>query len=193
MSKKEEEAAPAAEGEQPKKKSKKLLFIIIGVVVLLLGAGVPMFLMGGGEKPKEGEEEHVEVEHHLELAELGTFIVNLSEASTFVKTNIKIEYDATTLAHVSAHGDEKGGEAEGGGHSGGGEAAPGGLPAPIKKREPMIRDVIIRILSSKSSSQLLTSDGKDQLKEELLEGINEAVALEEPVVTAVYFNEFIIQ
>ena len=60
-------------------------------------------------------------------------------------------------------------------------------------RETQIRDVIIRILSSKHADDLLTQDGKERLKEELLEGINEAVGLEEPAVTGVYFTEFIIQ
>lgn len=191
MSEKKEEAAPA-EGEQPKKKSKKMLFIIIGVVVLLLGAGVPMFLMGG-EKPKEGEEaEPVEEVKELEIAELGTFVVNLSESSSFLKVNLKVEYDAALLTKLehNAHGKE--GEASGGGHSGGGEAKEG-LPALFTKREPMIRDAIIKVLSSKTVNQVLTLEGKELIKEELLEGINEALATEEPVVTGIYFNEFIIQ
>jgi flagellar basal body-associated protein FliL len=49
------------------------------------------------------------------------------------------------------------------------------------------------VLSSKKAEDVLTSDGKERLKEELIEGLNEAVALEEPPLTAVFFTEFIIQ
>jgi flagellar basal body-associated protein FliL len=63
----------------------------------------------------------------------------------------------------------------------------------ITKNENKLRDEIIRILSSKRSEELLTGDGKARLKEELLDGINEALALEEPPVTSVLFTEFIIQ
>jgi flagellar basal body-associated protein FliL len=33
----------------------------------------------------------------------------------------------------------------------------------------------------------------EKLKEEILEVVNEAMALEEPAIVAVYFNEFIVQ
>ena len=88
-----EEAPKEGEGEA-KPKGKKKLFIIIGLVVLVAGIGVPMFLLKGGEK-KEGEEvvEEVKEEQHLIVAELGQFVVNLSESSSFLKVKIKIEYD----------------------------------------------------------------------------------------------------
>jgi flagellar basal body-associated protein FliL len=56
-----------------------------------------------------------------------------------------------------------------------------------------MKDAIIRILSSKKADDLLTAEGKERLKDELLEGINEAVGLEEPPVVGVFFTEFIIQ
>jgi flagellar basal body-associated protein FliL len=40
---------------------------------------------------------------------------------------------------------------------------------------------------------VLTADGKERLKEELLETINEAIALDEAPVQQIYFAEFIIQ
>lgn len=191
----------AAEGEKPKKKSKKMLFIGLGVVLLVAGAGVPMFLMGG-TPPEEGEAaEHEEKVHeevkHLETADLGTFVVNLSEATSFLKAHILVEFDnAIVEKQMKPHGEGgEGAKEEGGGGHGGGEKAGGAAPLPefMAHREVQIKDTLLRVLSSKKAEDVLTSDGKERLKEELIEGLNEAVALEEPPLTAVFFTEFIIQ
>ena len=81
----------------------------------------------------------------------------------------------------------------GGGPSGGGGDAGPTIPPHFVKRMSQIKDVIIKILSAKRSDDLLTVEGKERLKDELLEGINEAVGLEEPPVTGVFFTEFMIQ
>lgn len=195
MAAKKEEAA--AEGAEAKPKSKKkLIFIVVGVVVLIAGAGVPMLLMGGGEEPALVEEEHHEEVKRLETADLGIFVVNLSDTSAFLKAKIMIEFDAALVEKQTAVAE--GGEGGGGGHGGGaggggGEAKAGGLPPHFMKRESQIKDAIIRVLSSKKADDLLTTEGKDRLKDELIEGVNEAIGLEEPPVVGVYFTEFIIQ
>ena len=194
MSEKKEEGAEG-EAEAPKKKSKKMLFIILGVVVLLVGIGVPVFFMGG-EKPKEGEEETEEPveEAKIEVADLGTFVVNLSESSSFLKVKIQVEYDATILDKAEHEGGEGGGEGHGGGASGGEEKAGAGAPHPhMAKKDAQVRDAIIRVLSSKKVDEVLTIDGKEQLKEELVEALNEALGTAEPSIRAVYFTEFIVQ
>jgi flagellar FliL protein len=191
------EEAPA-EGA-PKKKNKKVIFIALGVVLLVAGAGVPMFLMGGA--PEEAavapeEEEHHEEEKHLETADLGSFVVNLSEATSFLKAHLLVEFDNAVVekqmkphAEGEAHAAEEGG----GGHGGGEKAGAAPLPEFMAKREIQIRDTILKVLSSKKADDVLTPDGKERLKDELIEGLNEAVGLEEPPLTAVYFTEFIIQ
>ena len=144
----------ATEGEKPKKKSKKKLFIALGVVLLVAGAGVPMFLMGG-TPPEEGAAEHEEESHeavkHLETADLGTFVVNLSEATSFLKAHILVEFDTVIVEKQSkAHEGEEGAKEEGGGEHGGGEkggAAP--LPEFMAKREVQVKDTLLRVLSSK--------------------------------------------
>jgi len=185
----------AAEGEAKPKSKKTLIFVVVGVVLLLAGIGVPLMLMGGGEEHKaaEEEEEHEEVKV-LEVADLGQFVVNLSESSSFLKINIKVEYDKGLLDKAGGHGEEGGGGGEGGGASGGGEGPKEGAPHPhMVKRDVQMRDAIIRVLSSKKAEELLTTEGKERLKEELMEALNEAMGLEEPPVTGVYFSEFIIQ
>lgn len=184
--------------EKPKKSKKKLIMIALGAVSLVAGAGVPMLLMGGGEKPAEEavEEEHHEEPKHIETADLGAFVVNLSENSSFLKAHIMMEYDAALIDKQTApkEGGEDGGKAHGGGASGGAAAeGAGGVHPHLAKKENVLRDVVIQILSSKQSSELLTADGKNRLKQELVDGLNEAIGLEEPPVVGVLFTEFIIQ
>ncbi len=56
----------------------------------------------------------------------------------------------------------------------------------------VIDDALVTTLSSKSSTDLLKSDGKDTLKNELMDKVNHALHDEEKVVN-VYFTSFIIQ
>lgn len=188
-----EEKKEGEEGAVAKPKSKKMLFIIIGVVVLLLGAGIPVLFLGGGEEEKKDEHAAAEEEvKHYVTVPLETFIVNLSANTAFLKVGMILEYDPA-IFDKAAH--EAAGEGHGGGASGGGgegEGA-GGMHPHMAARQPMIKDVIIRILSSKKAEEVLTADGKEKLKEELIEGINEAIGLEEEPVVNIYFTEFMVQ
>ncbi len=189
------EEAPA-EGA-PKKKSKKVIFIALGVVLLVAGAGVPMFLMGGTpEEAAAPEEDHHVEEKHLETADLGSYVVNLSEATSFLKAHLLVEFDnAVVEKQMNPHGEGEAHAAEegGGGHGGGEKGGAAPLPEFMAKREIQMKDTILKVLSSKRAEDVLTPDGKERLKDELIEGLNEAVGLEEPPLTAVYFTEFIIQ
>ena len=190
-------------GDQPKyakpKSKKKLIFIGLGVVALIGGAGVPMMLMGGEEPVQEEEavEESLEDVKRLENLDMGIFIVNLSETSSFLKTHIILEYDAALLElQTLSAGGAGGGHGEGGGAAGGGgEGEAGGASHPnfLSKKETILRHTIIRVLSAKKVDEVLTPDGKDRLSEEIVEGVNEALALEQPVVSQVFYTEFIIQ
>ena len=190
MAKKEEEAEGKEAGheEAPKGKSKKKLIIIIVAAVVVLGGGA--FFMMGGKKADTKETEHKEEEKHYVSAQLDPFIVNLSESSAFLKTTLLVEYDPALL--TSGEGGEGGGGAEGGHGAGEGEKK-AGLPPVMKAREPMIRDAVIRVLSSKKTADVLIPEGKENLKQELVEAINEAIGLPEGPVVAIYFTEFIIQ
>jgi flagellar basal body-associated protein FliL len=56
----------------------------------------------------------------------------------------------------------------------------------------IIQDALVNTLSSKSSADLLKPDGKDQLKNDLMNNVNHALHDDEKVVN-VYFTSFIIQ
>jgi flagellar FliL protein len=191
-----EEKKEGEEGAVAKPKSKKKLFIIIGVVVLILAAGVPILFLGGGEEVKDehAAAEEEEVKHYTTVA-LDPIIVNLSANTAFLKVSMILEYDAAILDKAAL---ESAGHGEGGGHGGGasgggGEAEGGGMHPLMTARQPMIKDVILRILSSKKPEEVLTAEGKEKLKEELIEGINEAIGLEEEPVVNIYFTEFMVQ
>jgi flagellar FliL protein len=195
--KKEEKEGEAAEGEA-KPKSKKMLIIIIAVVVLLAGGGGAAFFLMGSKKPAEGEEgaEHEEEHAHEEEAETATVelepvIVNLSENASFLKTKIMVEYNIKVVEGGSSHGAP--GEGGGGHEAKGGEKNASGLPGILGKKVHIIKDSIIRVLSSKKPGDVLSLEGKDKIKEELLQALNEACAQQEDCVTNIYFIEFIIQ
>lgn len=173
MAEKKEEAQEAPKG------GKKKLVIIVAVAVLVIGGGVGAFLAMGSSKPAEGEEgleEGAEGEHggggeHGEgganavlppaVLPLETFIVNLQVKGSFLRTTIQLEFAESELPHT------------------------------IESDTPKIKDAVIKVLSAKSSSELLTSEGKEKIKTEVRDSVNEILGGEE--VTQVYFTEFIIQ
>ncbi len=188
--KKDEKKKEGEEAAEVKPKNKKKLIIIVVAVVLLVGGGAAAMLLGGGAPPpKEGEEQATEeTKRHLVAFTLDPIIVNLSENASFLKIKLTIEYDPEILAAALGEGAGHGG----GGAGGEGEGA-GGPPPIMVEREAQIKDAIIRVLASKTPADVLTSDGKEALKEELIEAVNEAIGLEEGPVVNIYFNEFLVQ
>lgn len=178
---KKEEAGKEGEAAPPKK-SKKLVFIIVGALMLVLVAVGGFFVFGKKAEVSEEEEPKEEVKVY-ETIEFDPFIVNLSENASFLKIKLLVEYDPAIFAKYSTEG----------AHGAGGEEKGPGMPAKMQSRYPIIRDAVIRVLSSKTAPDLLTLDGKDTLKEELVEAINTAIGLDEGPVVAVYFVEFMIQ
>jgi flagellar FliL protein len=150
-------AAPA-EGQEAPKSSKKLIIIIAAVAVLLVGGGAAAFFMmkskADAAAAAEGEEgDHAEAPKKGKKAEpsksehagppvfvpLDPFIVNLSDRDVerFAQIGINLQVD-----------DPKVGEE-------------------MKAYMPAIRNSVLLILSHKSSEDLLTSEGKLKLAEEI--------------------------
>jgi flagellar FliL protein len=61
----------------------------------------------------------------------------------------------------------------------------------LKPFAPLLDDQITSVVSTKTVSQLVTAEGKQRLKEELLDRFNHV--LHEHKVLNVYFSEFVIQ
>ncbi|NBW83326.1 hypothetical protein EBR21_16380, partial [bacterium] len=60
----------------------------------------------------------------------------------------------------------------------------------LKKREPQLKDLIISSVSSRTRLELLTEKGKEKLRRELINKINET--FERPVKT-IYFTDFLVE
>ncbi len=178
----EEDEENTEGGEEQGKKSKLPLIIIIVVVLLVVGGGAGFFLLSGGDKNVSAD---LEEEIVYETYEMTPFVVNLASRGNFLKVTLLIEYDPYLVLPSGPEPVEEG------------EAAAGGVdsdaPGELGKRMPMIRDAVIRVLSAKTADEVLTLEGKEILKEELIEAINESSNLDEPPVINVYFLEFIVQ
>jgi flagellar FliL protein len=61
----------------------------------------------------------------------------------------------------------------------------------LREASARIRDALIMLLTSKRAEELMTEEGKEKLRGEILARVNEAVG--EQAATAVYFKEFLIQ
>jgi flagellar FliL protein len=164
-------------GAEPKKSKMKL--IIIGAVVLLLVVGGLLFFLLGGKKEEEKLPEEPVATEQLASSKLAPFVVNLKGGRNFLKLTMMIEFDVSLLGPGIVVGEVTD------------EGVP--LPPPLHARLPMIRDAVLGVLASKTSTNLLTPEGKETLKEELLEVTNDAVDMEEAPITGVYFLEFLVQ
>lgn len=151
-------AAAPANGEAPAKpKSKKLLFIIVGVVVLaLIGAGAALFLLKKSQS--EDEEDGTEVsaqdeEHAAPLRDpktpptflpLDSMVVNLADpgGNRFAQLGITLQ-----LA------DAKTGEE-------------------MKTYMPSIRNGILILVSQRTAEQMLRTDGKQALIQDIMAEIS---------------------
>lgn len=168
----EEAEEEQEEQPQPKKATSKLLLIVVigALLVSLLGVGgyiiYTQVLGGGGEEAKK---EAAKVAELKEAAKLGIvtaldpFIVNLTDdaGKRYLKVTMQLELDNEILNEE------------------------------ITNKMPQIKDSIITVLSSKSTDDLLTIDGKFKLKEQIQTRVN--VLLKTGVIQNVYFVEFVIQ
>jgi flagellar FliL protein len=167
--------------DAPKKSKPKVLIIaaVAGLVLVLVGVGgyVAFSMMGGKKKEaKEAKSEHgaAPAEKGGEgesLAEgklgqfvsLEPFIVNLASegGKRYLKVSLQLELGKQETAQE------------------------------VTNHMPQIKDTVITVLSSKSSDELLTVEGKFKLKEQIVTRVN--TLLTTGVVKNVFFVEFVIQ
>ncbi len=164
---KEREAKPATAPQEPKpsKGGKKRILIVGLALVVLLGAGSFFFLFPRlkGGKAATAPQKASAVEKPGHLYPLEPFLVNLAdaEASRYLKIRMELEGSETKP-------DEE-----------------------YEKKLPQIRDALLSVLSSKTYQEVLDSEGKRKLKDEVLSKVN-------PLLThfkfkKVYFTEFVVQ
>ena len=165
----EEEAAGGGGGG----KKKNTLFIVIGLVVVLLlvgGGGAVYFLVLQKPEPAAehagGDAKHEGAAKSPtslgETVELPPFIVNLAgEGGRFIKIVVVLQVSSAAAKEE------------------------------LTNRAPQIKDSVISVLSSKTPDEVLTPEGKLELKLEIVKRINQS--LTSGVVTEMFFTEFVVQ
>lgn len=118
----------------------------------------------------------------------GTKIINLTDPSgrKYIRVAVVLEFNPPAV-------DPEAKEESGGGH-GGEETAADPITeftTEVTAKLPVIDDNIITLLSSKSFEQLYTAEGKEGLRNEIRDRINQA--LPGYTVIAVYFTEFVVE
>ena len=179
----------AAAGAAPKKSKMMLIIILLSVVVAGGGGffGWRYFkakadttahanASGHGEeesddeeKPKKSKKKKKEKEKgHEEGATVNfePFLVNLAdkEASRYVKTSIRLLVANKESAESIAKGETL---------------------------MPRMRDTILTLLSAKTAEEMTSNEGKEKLKKEILEKVNEY--LPEDGAEDLFFTDFVVQ
>jgi flagellar FliL protein len=163
------ENAAAAAPEAPAKKSRKGLMIILVVVLLLLaggGGGAYWFLFRGHGEAEAAEAEPEPPPAPTGIVPLEPFVVNLADPSgtRFVRVTMSLVVADEAIAKEI--------EEE-------------------KVVHARIRSAILELLALKQSSELVTPEGKTELKKAIAESV--AHAAHELKVEDVLFSEFIVQ
>ena len=178
------------EEEQPKEKksgSNMLMIIIIVVLVLIIiiGAVVAVLLMSGDDEavdastPQAKEKsvapqrtKHIEnasIDEERPLSEIGilypldTFTVNLKSDSgrRYLKATMSLELSGEELS------------------------------TELDAKKAVLRDRIIRILSSKTLEEISSRKGKKKVSEQIMNTLNAMIT--DGRIKGIYFTEFVIQ
>jgi len=185
----EEEENIEEEGTQESKKSSNMLMIIIIVVLILIilgGAVVAILLMGDDEenissssKPSQVKEKSIkskrrsnsnsDIQESRNLNDIGilypldTFTVNL-------KSDAGRRYLKVTMS-LELEGEE--------------------LSMELDNKSPVLRDRIIRILTSKTLEEISSKKGKQKVESQIMDTLNAMIS--DGQIRGIYFTEFVIQ
>ena len=171
-----------------------VVFLCLNYVLIdnLLGSKLPQQTQTE-ETDDTASDEEEQVEKGI-IVDLGDFVLNLADvdAKRYLKANVALE-----LSKLPTDPDLTASQpAEGGGHGGhgGGEAADPmkAVELEMAQYKPAIRDAIITTLSSKTSSEVSTTVGKELVKEQIAQDVNAIFAGTREVIR-VSFGQFIIQ
>lgn len=189
MAKDEKKETKEEDTQTENKSSKKLLIIIIAAVVVLIVVAViaiVVILMKDDAKDAQAQQntpvEQVEqqapqrpkiapssYEDNRKLSQIGvlfpldTFTVNLKSDSgkRYLKTTISLELEGKELAME------------------------------LNTKNAVLRDRIIRILSSKTVEEISSQKGKQKVSEQIMDTLNTMIT--DGSIKGVYFTEFVVQ
>ena len=181
-----------------------LVNILSTVLICVVLIGVNYFLQDNLLNKKladistqqNAEEEEVVDEEEVQkgiIVDLGDFILNLNDHSQnkYLKVNVALELTRIPTDYDFTKPPEK---KEGGhGHGSSDEEDPMKMiEMEMAQYKPAIRDAVITNFSSKTADEVLTSAGKELVKEQIAEDVNAIFAGEREVIR-VSFGQFIIQ
>ena len=160
--------------KDPKTKNSKKFLLIIVVAILLSGGGggwlalfSPWQVVDGrallGMKKAPEIEKKPEKEPQKFIYKMDPFIVNLSDSERMRYLKLKVEIES-----AEANSNEE-----------------------YEKRLPQLRDTVLAILTSKTSREIMDSEGKTKLRNEIASGLNRLLTTFQ--IKTVYFAEFVIQ
>ena len=159
-------AAPAA-APAPKKSRKGLLIVLTLVVILLLGGGGGAYwFMFRGAGGAEAAEVEPPAPAPTGVIPLEPFVVNLADpaGSRFLRVTLSLVVADEAIAHE------------------------------VEEDEVVVlrvRSAILELLAQKQAGELVTPEGKAELKKSIAEGVKHAA--HELEVADVLFSEFIVQ
>ncbi|MER3413935.1 MAG: hypothetical protein C4341_06810 [Armatimonadota bacterium] len=139
------EAASAEGGSEKSGKSSKMLVLIM-LAVVLAGGGFFGIKIMGATRGKEVAKPKVG-----EVLELQEFLVNLKD-KTWLKTSLALGVAEGAKLHAAGGGQGEGAATD----------------------DPKMRDIIIQVLTSKQLDDIVSPEGKEQLKKDILSKLNEA-------------------
>lgn len=170
--------------ESAPKKSNMLIIIIVAVVflIIIIGVVVGFLLMGDDEEPmrnapamkersqhKKKSNSGAQYDNERALSDIGilypldTFTVNLKSDSgrRYLKVTISLELEGEELS------------------------------LELDAKSPVLRDRIIRILSSKTLEEISSKKGKQKVSQQIMDTLNAMIS--DGQVKGIYFTEFVIQ
>ncbi len=154
--------AEEAKEAREEKKGKSKLILIVGLLLIILAGASGTYFFFFVKKGKKEDKVPLPSQVGV-MMEVGTFTVNLADKDVDAYARVSITLELS---------DEK-------------------VRQEVEKRLPIIKDAIIDVISSKTSSFVKTPEGRESLRLELIKRIN--TILFEGGVRNIYFTEFVVQ
>lgn len=155
---------------------------VVGAVMTINAISGKIAALQAGDGNGDGEDQTKE-KPSLEFYQPLEFLVNLSDTDEthYLRATISLALPTTEAA----------GKEKPSGHGGHGAAkAESPVLAPLRSQEPVIRDLIIAVISSRTLKDLTTTAGKESLKESIRSRLQQQLGLEG---LAIYFTSFTLQ